>query len=200
MEFSIHEELWFSTPIWESEVKNIDNNEIKDYCLWLKDNTKGAFISNRGGWHSSEIVLPLPNQLMTLFNNLELFVNEQCYKHLGVGNLKLGNFWVNINTNGSYNLLHDHQNSILSGVYYVSVPYDNMGDLVLHRGDTAEYFLKSDVERVSTKANSFVSVKKPIESLFYIFPSWVRHHVESNYSDGERISIAFNFIQDKKKI
>lgn len=44
MEFSIHEELWFSTPIWESEVKNIDNNEIKDYCLWLRDNTKGAFI------------------------------------------------------------------------------------------------------------------------------------------------------------
>ena len=78
MEFSIHEELWFSTPIWESEVKNIDNNEIKDYCLWLRDNTKGAFISNRGGWHSSEIVLPLPNQLMTLFNNLELFVNLRC--------------------------------------------------------------------------------------------------------------------------
>jgi uncharacterized protein (TIGR02466 family) len=198
MEFSIHEETWFSTPIWESEVKNINNDEIKDYCLWLRENTRGATISNRGGWHSSEIALPLPSDLTKLFSNLEIFVNENCFKHLGIDNLKFGNFWVNINTPGSYNLLHDHQNSVLSGVYYVSVPFDDMGDLFLHRGDNAEYFLKSDVERITTKTNSFTSVKKPIESFFYIFPSWVKHHVESNESQGERISIAFNFVPNNK--
>jgi len=198
MEFSVHQENWFSTPIWESEIKNINNQEIKDYCLYLKDNTKGVNISNRGGWHSSEILLPMPQDLRSLFSNLEVFVNENCFKEMGVPNLKFGNFWVNINTPNSYNLAHDHQNSVLSGVYYVSVPHDNMGDLVLHRGDTAEYFLKSDVERIGTKTNSFVSVKKPIESVFYIFPSWVKHHVESNNSQGDRISIAFNFIAENK--
>jgi uncharacterized protein (TIGR02466 family) len=198
MEFSVHQENWFSTPIWESEIKNINNQEIKDYCIYLKDNTKGVNISNRGGWHSSEILLPMPQDLRSLFSNLEVFVNENCFKEMGVPNLKFGNFWVNINTPNSYNLAHDHQNSILSGVYYVSVPHDNMGDLVLHRGDTAEYFLKSDVERIGTKANSFVAVKKPIESVFYIFPSWVKHHVESNNSQGDRISIAFNFIAENK--
>lgn len=198
MEFSVHQENWFSTPIWESEIKNINNQEIKDYCIYLKDNTKGVNISNRGGWHSSEILLPMPQDLRSLFSNLEVFVNENCFKEMGVPNLKFGNFWVNINTPNSYNLTHDHQNSILSGVYYVSVPYDNMGDLVLHRGDTAEYFLKSDVERINTKTNSFVAVKKPIESVFYIFPSWVKHHVESNNSQGDRISIAFNFIAENK--
>jgi uncharacterized protein (TIGR02466 family) len=198
MEFSVHQENWFSTPIWESEIKNINNQEIKDYCIYLKDNTKGVNISNRGGWHSSEILLPMPQDLRSLFSNLEVFVNENCFKEMGVPNLKFGNFWVNINTPNSYNLAHDHQNSILSGVYYVSVPHDNMGDLVLHRGDTAEYFLKSDVERISTKTNSFVAVKKPIESVFYIFPSWVKHHVESNNSQGDRISIAFNFIAENK--
>lgn len=198
MKIITHEELWFSTPIWESEVKDINNEEIKEYCLWLKENTKGATISNRGGWHSSDIVLPLPKELLNLFNNLEIFVNENCYKHIGVPNLKLGNFWVNINQKGNYNLEHDHQSSILSGVYYVSVPFSDMGDLVLHRGDTAEYFLKSDVERITTKSNSFVAIKKPIESLFYVFPSWVRHHVETNNSDGERISIAFNFVPKDK--
>jgi uncharacterized protein (TIGR02466 family) len=198
MEFSVHQENWFSTPIWESEIKNINNQEIKDYCIYLKDNTKGVNISNRGGWHSSEILLPMPQDLRSLFSNLEVFVNENCFKEMGVPNLKFGNFWVNINTPNSYNLAHDHQNSILSGVYYVSVPHDNMGDLVLHRGDTAEYFLKSDVERIGTRANSFVAVKKPIESVFYIFPSWVKHHVESNNSQGDRISIAFNFIAENK--
>lgn len=198
MEFSIHQENWFSTPIWESEVKNINNQEIKDYCLHLKDNTKGVNISNRGGWHSSEILLPMPQDLRSLFSNLEIFVNENCFKDIGVPNLKFGNFWVNVNYPGSYNIAHDHQNSILSGVYYVSVPFDNMGDLVLHRGDNAEYFLKSNVERISTRSNSLVAVKKPIESVFYIFPSWVKHYVESNISQGDRISIAFNFIQENK--
>jgi uncharacterized protein (TIGR02466 family) len=198
MEFSIHQENWFSTPIWESEVKNINNQEIKDYCLYLKDNTKGVNISNRGGWHSSEILLPIPQDLRSLFNNLEIFVNENCFKEIGVPNLKFGNFWVNVNYPGSYNIAHDHQNSILSGVYYVSVPFANMGDLVLHRGDNAEYFLKSNVERISTRSNSLVAVKKPIESVFYIFPSWVKHYVESNISQGDRISIAFNFIQENK--
>lgn len=198
MEFSIHQENWFSTPIWESEVKNINNQEIKDYCLHLKDNTKGVNISNRGGWHSSEILLPMPQDLRSLFSNLEFFVNENCFKDIGVPNLKFGNFWVNVNYPGSYNIAHDHQNSILSGVYYVSVPFDNMGDLVLHRGDNAEYFLKSNVERISTRSNSLIAVKKPIESVFYIFPSWVKHYVESNISQGDRISIAFNFIQENK--
>lgn len=198
MKIITHEESWFSTPIWESEVKDINNEEIKEYCLWLKENTKGTTISNRGGWHSSDIVLPLPKELLNLFNNIEIFVNENCYKHIGVPNLKLGNFWVNINQKGDYNLEHDHQNSVLSGVYYVSVPFSDMGDLVLHRGDSAEYFLKSDIERITTKTNSFVAIKKPIESLFYIFPSWVRHHVETNNSDGERISIAFNFVSKDK--
>ena len=198
MEFSIHQENWFSTPIWESEVKNINNQEIKDYCLYLKDNTKGVNISNRGGWHSSEILLTMPQDLRNLFSNLEVFVNEHCFKEMGVPNLKFGNFWVNVNYPGAYNLAHDHQSSILSGVYYVSVPHDNMGDLILHRGDTAEYFLKSDVQRVGTKTNSMVAIKKPIESVFYIFPSWVKHHVESNNSQGDRISIAFNFIPENK--
>jgi uncharacterized protein (TIGR02466 family) len=198
MEFSVHQENWFSTPIWESEVNNINNQEIKDYCLYLKDNTKGVNISNRGGWHSSEILLPMPQDLRSLFSNLEVFVNENCFKEMGVPNLKFGNFWVNVNYPGAYNLAHDHQNSILSGVYYVSVPHDNMGDLILHRGDTAEYFLKSDVQRIGTRTNSLVAIKKPIESVFYIFPSWVKHHVESNNSQGDRISIAFNFIAENK--
>jgi uncharacterized protein (TIGR02466 family) len=198
MNFSVHQENWFSTPIWESEVNNINNQEIKDYCLYLKDNTKGVNISNRGGWHSSEILLPMPQDLRSLFSNLEVFVNENCFREMGVPNLKFGNFWVNVNHPGSYNLPHDHQKSILSGVYYVSVPFDNMGDLILHRGDNAEYFLQSDIERISTKSNSLVAIKKPIESVFYIFPSWVKHHVECNNSQGDRISIAFNFIPDNK--
>ena len=69
-----------------------------------------------------------------------------------------------------------------------------MGDLILHRGDNAEFFLTSKVEREQTMANA-MAVPCPVkESMFYLFPSWVKHSVERNESDKERISIAFNFV------
>ena len=80
----------------------------------------------------------------------------------------------------------------------MSVPDDNMGDLVLHRGDNAEFFLTSKVKREETMANT-LSVQCPIkESMFYLFPSWVKHSVDRNESDLERISIAFNFVTSQQ--
>jgi len=74
-----------------------------------------------------------------------------------------------------------------------------MGDLVVHRGDTAEYFLTSKIQREPTPTNLREVSKLPIESLFYIFPSWVKHHVVPNQSNQERVSIAFNFISPNQK-
>ena len=195
MEFKVFEQLWFPTPIWECNVEGIDNTSIKEYCLEVKQNKKGVTISNRGGWHSSELIYPIPDELTKLFKDMEIFVNDVCYRHIGTP-LKLGNFWININKQGDYNLPHDHQKSILSGVYYVDVPSDTMGDLVLHRGDAAEYFLTSDVQRSHTMTNAFSATKPAKTSTFYIFPSWIKHHVERNETKMQRISIAFNFVHE----
>ena len=191
MEFKVYEQLWFPTPIWECPVTGIDNKEIKDYCLKVRKEKPGTTISNRGGWHSNELISPLPNSLQDLFNDMTVFVNDVCYRYTGT-ELKFGNFWININGKHDYNLLHNHQKSVLSGTYYVDVPEDNMGDLVLHRGDSAEFFLK-DIKEM-TMANALSCTKQAKTSTFYLFPSWIKHHVERNESDKERISIAFNFV------
>ena len=193
MEFKVFEQLWFPTPVWECNVTGINNNSIKEYCLEVRQKKKGVTISNRGGWHSNELIHPLPDDLTKLFKDMEIFVNDVCYRHMGIP-LKLGNFWININKQGDYNMPHDHQKSILSGVYYVDVPSNEMGDLVLHRGDTAEYFLTSDIEKSQTMTNVFSAIKPAKTSTFYIFPSWVKHHVERNETKQQRISIAFNFV------
>ena len=191
MEFKVYEQLWFPTPVWECPVLDIDNTSIKEYCLEVKKQKPGTIISNRGGWHSNDLLFPLPLALEELFNDMTIFVNDVCYRYTGI-ELKFGNFWININGKYDYNLLHDHQKSILSGVYYVDVPDNNMGDLVLHRGDNAEFFLKNIKE--PTMSNALSCIKQAKESTFYLFPSWIKHHVERNESDKERISIAFNFV------
>lgn len=194
MEFKVFERLWWATPVWECPVTGIDNKSIADYCNEVRNKKQGVVISNRGGWHSKELILPIPNELEKLFNDLTIFVNDVGARYTGISDLKLGNWWININGRYDYNMPHDHQNSVLSGVYYVSVPETNMGDLVLHRGDNAEFFLSSKVKRETTMANA-LSVTCPVEeSKFYLFPSWVKHSVERNNSKYERISIAFNFV------
>jgi uncharacterized protein (TIGR02466 family) len=189
MEFEIKKDLIFPTFVWECKVNNIDNDVIKDYCFNLKENTQGVTISNRGGWHSNELIFPFPPSLTTFFQGLDDLVKEFSID-LNIPTLKLGNIWFNINYQHNYNILHDHQKSILSGVYYVDVPDNNMGDLILHRGDNAEFFINSN--------NSFFSdltyTVKPETSKFVIFPSWLKHHIERNESPKERISIAFNFV------
>lgn len=198
MEFKIYEQLWFATPIWECPVIGIDNEEIKDYCLQTKEKLPGITISNRGGWHSNELLLPLAPSLETLFNDISIFSNDICARHTGMKDLIVGNFWININGYHDYNIAHDHQKSILSGVYYVSVPDDNMGDIVFHRGDNAEFFLTGDIQRELTMSNALSFAKPPKESTFYLFPSWIKHSVERNESHKERISIAFNIVPQSK--
>ena len=75
MEFKVFEQLWFPTPVWECNVEGIDNTSIKEYCLEVKQNKKGVTISNRGGWHSSELIYPIPDELTKLFKDMEVFVN-----------------------------------------------------------------------------------------------------------------------------
>ncbi len=194
MEFKVFERLWWATPVWECPVEDIDNKSIAEYCYKVKQEKPGVNISNRGGWHSGELITPIPSALDQLFNELTAFVNDVPQRYMGTSDLVLGNWWININGKYDYNEQHDHQNSVLSGTYYVQVPEENMGNLMLHRGDNAEFFLTSKVEREQTMANA-MAVPCPVkESMFYLFPSWVKHSVERNNTDSERISIAFNFV------
>lgn len=197
MEFKVFERLWWATPVWECPVNGIDNESIRDYCLKVREEKEGVIISNRGGWHSQDLLFPLPEALENLFSDLTVFVNDVAARYTGTSNLMLGNWWININGQHDYNVPHDHQNSVLSGVYYVEVPEENMGDLILHRGDNAEFFLTSKIQRETTMSNISDVVCKSKESLFYLFPSWIKHSVGKNESSKERISIAFNFVSQQ---
>ena len=192
LEFISNEHNLFPNPLWQIQIKGVDNDAIKEYCYHLKDNTEGVTISNRGGWHSKEILEPLPDALNELFSNFLGFVNDYCAQITGLNNLMLGNFWVNINQKYDYNRTHDHQNSILSAVYYVDAEGDDIGNFVAERDDSAEFFLGSYKNVSGFTGTSFAIT--PLTGFAFLMPSWVLHSVEQNLTDRDRISIAFNFV------
>ena len=187
LEFISNEHMLFPTPLWQVQIKGVDNDAIKKYVYNLRDTTEGVVISNRGGWHSKDILEPIPEALENLFSNFQSFVNQYCAQITGLNQLKIGNFWFNINSKYDYNRTHDHQNSILSAVYYIDAEGDNIGSFVAERDDSAEFFLGTYKNISPFTSTSFSII--PLTGFAFIMPSWVLHSVEQNFEDRDRISI-----------
>ena len=185
----------FTTPVWNLKIEGIDNKAISEYVYDLESKSDGARISNRGGWHSSELTSPYPSAIDDLFNGLQSYVRTKCAEITKIGDLEVGNFWFNINRKGDYNVSHDHQKSILSAVYYVKVQDTNTGNLNIERTDTSQFFLGK--YRNTSNFSSLNLSLEPQESSCYIFPAWTKHSVDKNESDTDRISLALNFVEPK---
>ena len=193
LEFISNEHMLFPTPLWQVQIKGVDNDAIKKYVYNLRDTTEGVVISNRGGWHSKDILEPITEALENLFSDFQSFVNQYCAQITGLNQLKIGNFWFNINSKYDYNRTHDHQNSILSAVYYIDAEGDNIGSFVAERDDSAEFFLGTYKNISPFTSTSFSII--PLTGFAFIMPSWVLHSVEQNFEDRDRISLAVNFIR-----
>lgn len=87
--------------------------------------------------------------------------------------------WTSIHQNGTFHAAHHHQNSAISGVFYVQVP-EHAGDIVFYdpRGALPPFGKTLHIS--------------PTEGKIVIFPSWLVHEVQPTVSIKPRISISFN--------
>lgn len=188
---------YFVFPSLITEVFCEDFGSIRnDLIQWIKNYqsyTEGVHISNRGGWQSPD----------NFFEEESfLFYRKYIWDHIKIGtsrynaDFSLDNMWINVNTKGNYNTSHTHPGAILSGVFWISTP-ENSGNLMFESpNDHAQYrlfeLLDSDIK---DQFNIFPTYHfKPNEGRMVIFPPDIRHYVDPNESDEERISIAFNLM------
>lgn len=187
----IKSDIIFPTYIWSTELDNIDNQELKTFAYNLKSKSPGRLISGYGGWQSDRFKNNIPSELEKLVEQIENRVVEISFK-LQIPAPRFGNIWFNINSPGSYNQIHNHRGALLSGVYYVDVPNNETGNIEFHRNDEADYYL----HQILTPDHHFASTKLiyPAKTnTLYIFPAWLKHSVQGNKSNKDRISISFNY-------
>lgn len=182
-------EQWFPSVIWSGILNGLDNEGIEKFAYQLKGMDKGVQISNYGGWQSNSIKQGTNKSFDNLVNVITQNIYE-CQLQSGLPHLQLYNIWLNINGKGAYNHLHNHAGSILSGVFYVKATPEQ-GNIFFERSDNAEYFLPP-----IQNANYFTSTATTYRALtnaLYIFPGWLKHSVQPNMTDSDRISISFNY-------
>ena len=181
----------FEVPVYKEKIK-LDNKSILQYCKKLKKEDKGINRSNIGGWHSSELKDKCI-ELQNLFNEITEKGNIFA-KQIGKKNkINISKIWININNYKDYNQSHFHANCFLSGVYYVdifekggNIIFDNPAqDLIDSNWDT------TDIDNFTTVNSSTYSLVPDIGDLV-LFPAWLKHKVEPNMTNQDRVSISFN--------
>lgn len=153
----------------------------------------GVAFSNRGGWQS-----PSNFYLNESFDKYTDYILKNALMSLTHYDLKfkLSNMWINLNKKGDYNVIHNHPNSIISGVFWVKTP-ENCGSLTFDspHSFTQSLLLNSIDSEIAKEQNYYESFTfDPKEGTIILFPSELLHGVEPNESDEDRISIAFNLI------
>lgn len=141
--------------------------------------TKDCFILDE--WNLSEIKKCLDNYL-------QLFaVDILGYEY---DNLYITQSWINVNPPGTLHHPHNHPNSILSGILYVSAP-EKGGNIVFHRQPRQIVpKIKFNEENDFTWENSYII---PENNQLLIFPSYLQHSVSKNLNlEEDRVSLSFN--------
>jgi uncharacterized protein (TIGR02466 family) len=189
-------ELYFPSPIWWEQT-NIDTDKLLDLCYRLKkQNPEGRKLSNQGGWQSMDFRADTYPEMKPLEDRI-IEQAQQCVRDFGYKEnscfVVIENFWFNVNTKNHTNSTHIHDNSFVSGVFYVKALGRGQGSINFYREHSQDYTIVSQaiIERYTPLSASAISFQ-PEEKKLIMFPGWMPHGVERNELEEERISISFN--------
>ena len=188
-------EIIFSSYMY-TEKYSFDSLKFKKHILQtMKEDKKGRVISNYGGWQSDSFV-----KVNSFNEGIFKKINEsvdKVQKQLPLKyNLKLQNYWYNVNKFGSSNKLHNHAeftNTLVSGVFYITTP-KNCGNIIFVDSNQLKTSL---YESKVHKHNCFTSSRHmgpASENMCVLFPAHLNHFVQPNLNKNKhRISISFNY-------
>lgn len=111
---------------------------------------------------------------------------------LGGRRLTLDSLWVNVLPEGGSHASHIHPHSVISGTFYVTMP---KGTSALKLEDPRLGLMMAHPPRrkaAPRDLQSFVAID-PVPGTVLLWESFVRHEVPVNRSEGERISVSFNY-------
>lgn len=191
----------FSIPIYKTNLLDqIDVNLIEKSLQveFSKSSNKESLLETNGGisTYTTNCKLHLEN----FSQKLSSLVLDHCrfyWKILDIDQRlepKIDQCWANVHKDRSMTLEHSHSLYPIVATFYVKAE-PNAGNLVL----------KNPMEYGLTHIPYSVPIEQKIESNIKIktgdlilFPGWIRHKTQENYSYTDRIVMSFNIIYNGK--
>ena len=158
-----------------------EKTHILEYEKTSVKNTYGNLITN------NKFILNDP-----IFSNLNLQITEHLKYYvdeiLGYdAQLKITQSWINFNHKETSHHTHNHSNSVISGVIYIS---KDPPPIVFSNPFPARDLVPEIIKH--TPSNGFTYSVNVKETMLLLFPSFLPHGVMLNENDTTRVSLAFN--------
>lgn len=190
-------EKWFSTPIFYHQLEYDEFDNVQAQIAPAIEKIKKSDLSNPWGDTVETSFKYNTNSNFIVDHNLSLLEDlvlrcadsylNQCTESDNL-NIGIKQSWINLSNKNQFQFEHQHlapfSTVVMSGVYYFQTNE--------HDGDTT--FLSPNPYQ-SAGFSIFGEHKvtyKPQVGKLVLFPSWLRHRVEPNTTDDERISITVN--------
>lgn len=181
-------ESLFPVPVQITTCNDLLKQPLIDHCVAQNDATRNA---NIGNWRSrSSCVLEAPE-----LDELKEFVIQsiEIYKQTILNNTDVDVYitqsWLNFSESGQYHHVHYHPNSIVSGVFYIQTTDEDK--ITFHSPHEEMYRLRIQPKQFSS-LNSPTWWYPATQGSLLLFPSNLRHNVETVTASSTRISLSFN--------
>ncbi|CAE8637390.1 unnamed protein product [Polarella glacialis] len=182
----------WSTPLLAWRSSPSIRQALAELARQLEASEPSVNASNRGGWQSGN---NLHLRKLDAIEGLLQEIAEATRYYFATGLKQPGNphvtvkvvgLWANVNRLGDYNVRHKHPAALLAGVYYVTG--SSGASLVFEDPrpqtnvlDAYELFGMGSPKRIQPSAGAIL-----------LFPGWLEHQVEAQYSSHPRVSFSFN--------
>ena len=177
----------FPTPIYISKL----NREVTNNELLFIDKTKSDCNKNEGNITSNDNYILNNKNFKQLKTDLDLKVQDYFDKIISPSNNitpYITQSWLNYTETNQYHHKHTHQNSLVSGVFYINC----------HEEHDKIKFFNDGYKTIKLETKDWnmwnsVSWWFPVKTGdIILFPSSLIHMVEPKQGDNTRISLAFN--------
>ena len=162
-----NEELSFFDYHKDYTHRNTGNTTSRDHYVLNKPEAKGLleFIGQGIQYYVDNIICPK--------NPIQFYITQS---------------WLNYTKPGEYHHIHDHSNSIISGVLYVDADPDH-DRIIFHKAN--QYQQITIPATVNNRFNSGSWLYSVGSGDLVLFPSSLKHNVEQKKGDNIRCSLAF---------
>ena len=182
--FKVHE-LW-PTPLYENYI------DVKpDWVIKSKNFEYERMYSDNGDYtKDKEILNQLPDLKEEIYKNVILFTEK--YLHITDTNFYFTNSWVVKHYSNDWAQLHNHTNSLLSGVYYLETE-KNSGDICFESFNNNVFpnAVSPNYREYNYTTGTQIKMRVDVGKLL-LFPSHLLHKVLSNKTSKIRYSLSFN--------
>jgi uncharacterized protein (TIGR02466 family) len=184
----------FPTLVWKIELEAELRETIRTQALAALASMRSRYspLAPGKGWQSDQRLHTLADFAQLVSTVRRAVAGILRFLSLGYDAFEITACWATVLAPGAAHRAHSHPNNFLSAVYYLQT-HAGADTINFHDPRSQAGVIVAPVTKLTAENTEQVVVKVGDGTLL-LFPAYLRHSVDANASQEERISLSFNIM------